>query len=243
MGLVMRRFDVRLRAVSIGEMWASVRDGWRVFVTGFLPNLYNDGTEIILQLITGNQSPVLGYYALAKKVIDVFNSVMYVIARAYFPLLTRATSYFNSFRNIILSWGLGLSALAFLAAPLVAGIASEDQWAGALPLIRILGISPFCIAVVLCYGRNFLLMHRLDHLYLWIVLIVSGIGLVLGVVLVPLFEQYGAATTLAVSRVIYAAMCFGLAMRLMRQGRFKRDGTALEDAPTAAGGTTPWVQG
>lgn len=226
MTLVLRRFNVRFHVVSFREMWTSVRDSWQVFVTGFLPNLYNDGTEIILQMITGNQSPVLGYYSLAKKVIDVFNSIMYVIARAYFPLLTRVASYFTRFRNAILAWGLGLSVLAVIVAPLVSQLAAQDQWAGAKPLIWILAISPFSLAVVLCYGRNLLLMHRLDHLYLRIVLVVSGIGLVMGLVLVPLFEQYGAAATLAVSRVFYAVISFVVAMRLVQRGFLRIDGTA-----------------
>lgn len=242
MTVVMRRFPVRLHAVTWGAMWASARDTWRVFVTNFLPNLYNDGVELILQLITGNQSPVLGYFSLAKKVIDVFNSVIYVIARAYFPLLTRAASYFRGFRNVMLAWGLGLSAVAMLAAPWVSGIASQDQWAGALPLILILGVSPFCLAVLLAYGRNFLLMHRLDDLYLRVVLVVSLLGLALGVVLVPLFEQYGAAATLAGSRVVYAALSYALAMRLVRQGRVRADGTLPEGA-LDAGGLPPWRNG
>jgi len=241
MTLVMRRFDIRLQRVSFAEMFASAKDSWRVFVTGFLPNLYNDATEIILQLITGNQSPLLGYFSLAKKVIDVFNSVVYVIARAYFPLLTRAAEYFRNFRNIILAWGLVLSGIVIGVAPWVAGIASNDQWAGAQPLIQILGVSPLAIAVVLCYGRNFLLMHRLDDLYLRVVLVVSGLGLLLGVVLVPLFAQYGAAITLAGSRVVYAALSFALAMRLVRQGRFHPDGTLVEPPPVATGDATPWV--
>ena len=140
------------------------------------------------------------------------------------------------------SHGLGLSAVAMLAAPWVSGIASQDQWAGALPLILILGVSPFCLAVLLAYGRNFLLMHRLDDLYLRVVLVVSLLGLALGVVLVPLFEQYGAAATLAGSRVVYAALSYALAMRLVRQGRVRADGTLPEGAPDA-GGLPPWRNG
>lgn len=204
--LVFARFNVRLVRVSWRELWDFLKAGWSVFLTDFLPNLYNNSTEFMLGLFASDMA--LGFYAVAKKVVDAFNQVSYVISRAYFPLLNRDFSYFKAFRRVIFAAGALLSLLLLVSADYMVYLLPSDKLAGASELIRIMSISPLLMATMLCYGTNYLLVKRQDALYMRITLFVSVLGFLAGLVLIPLYDQYGASVTLVMSRALLAGMGF-----------------------------------
>jgi PST family polysaccharide transporter len=206
LALVFRNFPVRLVPIGLQDIKYYIKSGFSVFMTDFLPNLYNNSTEFLLGFF-GSDAAV-GFYGVAKRVVDAVNQVIYVISRAFYPLLNRDYNYFPRFKQIILGSGMGLSVLVLLFSDHLLALMPSDKLAGAMPLLKILGLSPFFMAVMLCFGTNYLLVKRMDRLYMQITLAVSVLGLIMALAIIPWFLQNGAAFTLVFARGLLALLGF-----------------------------------
>lgn len=217
--LVARSFKVRFVRVTPGEVFKMMGRCWHVFVTSFLPNLYNNSTEFILGVYTRSRPELLGDYSVAKRVTDALISLVTIITQTYFPLLVRDKKYFRAFKKVVLWSGLGLSLLAIVGSSLAEGVLPSDKLHGVIPLVQLLGPSPFFMAIIMYYGRCYLLTNRLDGLYLKIAASISVIGLILALVFISWLLQYGASMSLVISRGLFGLLCFIAAWRHMRRAQ------------------------
>ncbi|UCD94203.1 MAG: flippase [Candidatus Zixiibacteriota bacterium] len=213
--IAIKRFRVRF----LWPCWSNLRnrmtDGFHIFATSFLPQLYNSSTTFILGLLTNHV--LVGYYAAAAKVVDALNSIIYVISQTFFPYLNRQLSSHKSFRNIIIGTGLVLSAIIFWKAELLVNIIFGSEYAESIMLLRILAFCPLFVATIVCYGTNYLLIIKEDKLYLRITMISSIIGFSAAWVLIPLLAQTGAGLNLLFSRALLGLLTLAFAVRFIKR--------------------------
>jgi PST family polysaccharide transporter len=206
-----KHFRVRILWPGWSGIKRRMTDGFHIFATSFLPQLYSSSTTFILGLLTNNI--LVGYYAAAAKVVDALNSIIYVISQTFFPYLNRQFSYHRSFRNIIIGTGLVLSAIIFWQADLIVNIIFGSEYTESIMLLRILALCPLFVAAIVCYGTNYLLIIKKDKLFLKITMISSITGFCTAWILVSLTAQTGASINLLFSRALLAVLCFTAARK------------------------------
>jgi PST family polysaccharide transporter len=213
--LVHRKYGIRLKLVSIRVLVHDLKEGFSVFITYFVPTLYNSSSIFILGVFGG---PVLvGFYAAATKIVDILISFANIITRVYYPTIIRKAKHFFTYRKIIMSAGLAISIVTFfLSGPLV-NILYSDSFAPTKPLLRILSFSIFFVSVIYCYGTNLLIAKKKDRLFMYISVVVSLFGFFLGLVLISGFDQYGAGISLLTTRFVFALTVFFFGQRLLKE--------------------------
>jgi len=213
--LVVYSFGIRLCLPSVGSLIHELQKGFPLFVSIFMPTLYNNTSTFILGL---SAPPTLvGYYAAAMKIINLVTQLITVLSRVFYPFLSRHANDFSLIRRTLLGTG---GVLAFLlittATPLVLLLFS-NRFAPAIPLLRILAVGIFMLSVMAAYGTNYLLVLQKDRLYMMLTLVASLVGFAATVILIPLWHHYGAAWTLTGTRTLLAILCFLSALHLMRK--------------------------
>ncbi len=212
MAIVVRRFDMRWVPVGLAEVRAQLKTSFSVFVTDFVPNLYNNTTILLLGLFASKAQ--VGTFTAAARIVDVAISPAYVISRTYYPLLNRDFSHFRRFQAYVLGAGLGLSLALVGASDWLVDTFLTAEFERTKLLLKILGPSPLLIAAVVCYGTNYLLVQRRDQLYMRLTLAVSLLGFCAALVLVPWAAEAGASWSLVSSRTLLALVCLAAFLRL-----------------------------
>lgn len=198
--IAVRRFRVKLHWPGLHTITTRVKTGFSLFATSFLPQLYISSTTFILGLLTNNV--LVGYYAAATKIVDAVTSILYVISQSFYPSLSRDFSHHKNLRKIAMGSGLVLTTVLFVFAHFISNLVFGPQYIETGTLIRILSISPLAVALIVCYGTNYLLVFKKDLLYFKITMVVSLMGFAGAWLLIMLFADTGAGFNLALSRIL-----------------------------------------
>jgi len=204
--IAVRQFKLKWQWPGLKNMKIRLVDGFHIFITGIMPQLYNNSATFILGLLTNNI--LVGYYAAASKVIEALNSIIYIISQTFFPYLNRRISSHGSFRNIIIGAGLAISLLIFWQAEFLVHFIFGPGYESSIILLRILAVSPLLIAVIVCYGTNFLLIINQDRLYLKITMIASLTGFATAWIFIPTLKHVGAALNIVFARALLSYLTY-----------------------------------
>jgi PST family polysaccharide transporter len=85
--IVGKKFDVRFRWQSRERLAAEMRKGWHIFVATSFGSLYRESNTVILGFM--GSSAIVGYYAIAEKIVKAIQSVQTPVGQALFPHLAR----------------------------------------------------------------------------------------------------------------------------------------------------------
>ncbi|MFM8347393.1 MAG: oligosaccharide flippase family protein [Bacteroidota bacterium] len=80
-------FGIRYKLPSMEEVREQFRDGWHVFVSRIFVNLYTTTNVFLLGLFTENL--VVGYYAVASKIVEAISSLFIPANNALFPYMSK----------------------------------------------------------------------------------------------------------------------------------------------------------
>jgi PST family polysaccharide transporter len=87
--IIRKRFGVRFRWQPWGSLLAELKSGWHIFAATSFGTLYRESNTVILGFLC---SPVVvGYYAIAEKIVKAIQSVQTPLGQAFFPYFSRKT--------------------------------------------------------------------------------------------------------------------------------------------------------
>ena len=210
--LVYRVFGIRLLLPSLAAVAGELRRGFYLFVGTFMPTLYNNTSTFILGLAA--PEILVGYYAAAMKVINLVTQFITILSRVFYPFLSRRSDEFIAVRRTLLITGAALSLILVAGANPIITVLFSARFSAAIPLLRILSVGIFMLAVMAAYGTNYLLVHRKDRLYMLLTVVASIVGFVASLLCIPLYHHHGAAWTLTGTRTLLAVLCYLLALKL-----------------------------
>ncbi|MBN1993402.1 MAG: flippase [Anaerolineae bacterium] len=205
--IVYRKLDFHF----IIPRWADIRkelsDGWPLFLTTGATGFYTAGNALILGLLTNNT--VVGYYSAAEKLVRIIQVLIGTASQAIYPRFSKMAS---ERKDVFMIWarrtlfalgsmGLVASIGLFLLAPyIVMFIFGPEFWAS-IPIIRILAIIPFLVAISNVYGVQIMIPFHHDRPVL--ILTFSGglVNLLLAMLLVPLMYGIGMAFAVTISEL------------------------------------------
>jgi len=85
--IVFKNFYVVFLKLSLNSYIKQLKDGLYLFIGTIGVNFYKNNSVIILGLLTNNI--IVGYFSIAKKIIDILNQIAVLISQVLFPYISK----------------------------------------------------------------------------------------------------------------------------------------------------------
>lgn len=110
--MIINKFKINFRLQSLKKIKTCFIKGWPIFVSNLLTSIYTVSNKLILGIFT---SPlIVGYYAIAEKIINIINSLKSIIFSVLFPYFSKLVQENVYKYNIEFYKFLSLTILFFL---------------------------------------------------------------------------------------------------------------------------------
>lgn len=212
---IFKRWGYRLYKPDLNDILIYIKKSTDVFINEIAPNFYNSLSVIILGFLWGPGAN--GLLDVGTKFSSLGTQLTNVVSRTFFPLLSRDIHYHKYLKGIQLSFAAVFAVVLMLCAPLIVKIFYTPQFNDAIPIIRILGLSIFFIALSNVYGTNYLIVQGYERSLRNITMIVSIIGCVIAFILIYNYGFIGCAITIALIRLILGLSIMFYAINIQHQ--------------------------
>ncbi|NRP09208.1 MULTISPECIES: oligosaccharide flippase family protein [unclassified Marinobacterium] len=202
--LIKKQFKVRFEMPSFQDLKIVYKAGYHAFVSQLAPNLYNNTAVFLLGYFTN--STTVGVYTAATKIIDAFNSFAYIISSTFLPYLARSLQRYNTFQAIMLGSGIALTCTTYLSADWIVRLIFSLNNPDIVTYIKFLAISILMLFINMTYGANYLMLIGKEEVVKNIALYTSIIFFLIALVVIPIFEIWGAIVVLAGARTVIAIL-------------------------------------
>jgi len=216
-GLLLARglFRVRFRLPSGAVLRRELAHGWHLFLSKSAITLYTTSNIVILGLLT--DSTFVAYYAAGEKIVRAATDGFHVpLSQAIFPHIGRLAS---QSRQAALRFAARMARLAgaitlaisvglFFAAPYLARIIMDGQYAAGVPVIRILAPLPFIVALSNIFGIQIMVNFGLQPLLTRILVGAGVLNLALAVLLAGPLKHVGVACASLVTEIVVTTAMF-----------------------------------
>ncbi len=200
------RFDIDLSLPSVENIKYHLREGWHVFLSTIAINMYTTTNTFLLGLLTNNT--LVGYYSIAEKIITAANGLFNPISQAIYPFISRSVNNEDKNSNVLrirkltkLAAVLGavFSLGIFVFADLIISILFGPQYSSSILVLRILSIIPFMVSLSNIFGIQTMLTFNYKRAFSRVVLMGGILDIILGIILITLFNEVGIAISFAVT--------------------------------------------
>ncbi len=197
-----RKYQISFEFQPIYRIKNSFKEGWNIFLIDLMPNLYNNFSTFFLGFITSMEN--VGFYSLAKSIVEVFNKVISILRNVTYPYLNKNLSKFKQIAFILIGTGGILTIVIFSFSSTIVPFVFGDKAYNSLDLIYIFALSPLLLSIIATYGTNRLLILKKDKEMKNIVFKFSIFGFILSLILIPIFGIFGASITSVGTRLLTA---------------------------------------
>lgn len=222
--LAHRQFGMRFVRIGISDISEQFKNGLAVFGSTMGMNLYRNANVIILKQFVPNE--IVGIYSASEAVVKGFQSVISPLAQALFPHISQkfknrdANENLSMLKKILLPFAglvLAVSAMVFVAAPVVSDILCGVNLRECVPLIRIM-------TLVIVFGEiNYMigivgLVNMNEQRKFFYYVLVAGLASVSFVLLTAgTMQAYGAAWAMVLAEVLLTILCTVRLMKLRQR--------------------------
>lgn len=204
--VVYNSFNIRFKKQNTITVVRYFKESWNIFLTEFIPNLYNNFSTFLLGFFTSMDN--VGYYSLATKIVGIMNALLQILKTVTYPYLNKDFSKFKIIAKIMIGTGILLSIFILLFSATVLPYIFGSKVINSLNLIYILSLSPFFASVLFTFGTNKLLILKKDKEFRNITFVFSFFGFISSIIFVPIYGIYGAAITLITTRALIAYLVY-----------------------------------
>jgi polysaccharide transporter, PST family len=214
---------LKLRLPASRMVKAYLKQGLYAFVSHFSVRVSTFSSVLILGLYIPERE--LGYFAAAAKLIIVAQSFMFLpLVGALFPFLSNVykrdpLEYARQFKKLFLYtvlFGLVATLVLYLLAPFIVQLVFGQDYASAVPLLRILSILLLLTSFSHFYSYQGLMVLKEDRKYLILVLSTGALTAILNFSILPYTGVFAATwikVVIEVFMVIVGYLLFKKAMK------------------------------
>ncbi len=205
--IAFRALGLRLVRPSWDGIWASLREGWVLFLSSAAIVLYTSGNAFILGLVAGDT--VVGYYSAAEKIVRAVVNLLDPLSQALFPRFSRLA---EESRVRALQWGkrlllamggtgLLVSIGTFVWAGLIVKLVLGPAYEPSVSVLRILAMLPFLIVVSNVLGVQLMIPFGREKAVFILVLMAGCLNMALATLLAPVWKADGMALSVLVAEL------------------------------------------
>jgi PST family polysaccharide transporter len=199
---------VRFRRPTVDDIRGAFAGSWHLFVSSAAITLYLNTNSFLLGLMSGAAAVAL--YTLANKVaLLVFNFLVPVVM-ATFPRASvmferpglEAKRFVLRLAAVLLPTAAALSLLLVVLAPWIVRLAGGVVYAGAVPVLRIMGVLPLLLTGATLLGQIVMVNVGLAKALSRVYLLAGVLNLAILPVLIRCYDAVGAALALVIAEAV-----------------------------------------
>lgn len=206
--LLRKKYNINLELPKISKIIYYLIEGWHLFISTFFVKIYNSTNIIILGFLVSNS--MVGYYALAEKVVLAFSSLIgSPLNQTIYPHLSRLGNNFDElkisvkkFASILFVIGLLSSLFVFIFAKYIILILSGEENQYVITLLQIMSLS----IIFFPFGGFFtqiLIILKENKLVMKTTIQTAIAHYIIFIPFAYYFEAMGVACTLLIVRIIH----------------------------------------
>ncbi|MFU0783660.1 MAG: putative O-antigen transporter [Thermoanaerobacterium thermosaccharolyticum] len=209
-----KKFNVKFRRVKIKSIKEELVDGYYIFISTLATSLYTTSNSFILGLVTNNT--FVGYYSAAEKIIRAIQGLNNPISQAIYPYMSKLSindreSSIKFVKRLIKYIGSGslLISLGILlfARPIVFIILGK-QYNESIPVMRILAMLPFVVALSNILGIQVMLNYKMEKEFSKIIISASIINVILAIILSFLYKHIGVSFSVLITEIYVTVIMY-----------------------------------
>ncbi|AHI29133.1 flippase [Marinobacter similis] len=199
-----REFGISFAPQSWREIRFQLIDGWHVFISSISISLYTISTTFILGIFTNNI--IVGYFSAADKIIQAVKGIYKPFSQAIFPLISKKIQsdrqeglfFAHNFAKLAGGAMLIMSLALFSMAEIIVNLLLGEQYQQSVALLKIMAFLPFIVTMSNIYGVQIMLNLGYKKAFTRILIIAALVGVMLSLILVPVYEDIGTSVTLLI---------------------------------------------
>jgi len=200
-------FDLLICLPSWQGIYEVLNEGWTLFLAQASVSLYTVGNPFILGLLT--TTSIVGYYSAAEKIVRAIVGLLNPISQAVYPRFskiaiesrTRMVFWIRKLFYFMGSIGLFLTIILFIMAPIIVKIILGVDYKSSVKVIQIMAALPFIVSFSNVLGIQVMLPLDKDKIYTMLLFLGGIINIIIALILVPIYHQYGMAIAVLLSEV------------------------------------------
>ena len=177
--------EFRWQWPTAAEVWTELRQGWAVFLSFAAMTLYTSTNTFLLYLYTTPAD--VGFYTAAQRLIVAARTMVTPAVTALYPHVSHLAARSRADAIQFLNRYAALLSLPFLAGSLVLGLGAPwiirliygPLFEPAIPVLRIMSLSPFLLALSHAYSTFFMLAFGYDREWSRIVFLTAALNFVI----------------------------------------------------------------
>lgn len=205
---VYKEFGVSLKLQKMSKILFYLKDGWHIFLSRIAVVLYSTSNVFILGLFTNNT--IVGYFAIAEKVITAISSLGRIVNQVLFPHLSKVwvqnqEVYHKKFKKHLLYITLGMGGtglILFLMAPYIIYMLSNEYITESIELLQIMVFVIVLIPLGGMFSQSFVTQKH-NALVTKVTVITMIVNLLLVFPLITYYDAYGLALTILMVQFIH----------------------------------------
>lgn len=213
--LLHRKFGIRLLVPKFNDVFLNLKKGFNMFVTVFLPTIYTNLNVLILGGYQGTTAT--GIYNGGSRFTSLAYSLFKLISRSVYPFFSRRLDRHSLYVRFSLLLSIAISLFFFfLARPLVM-LLLGPEFERTITVLRIVAFTPIAMSLMNSYGVNYLVIKNKEGIMSRIIIIVTIVGVVLGVLGAILYSYIGVAVASLSTQFLRSGLVTYYAKKLSRE--------------------------
>lgn len=214
-------FGIKLKKVSMADVWEEAKEGWHAFVSTLAISLYTVSNTFILGLFASNT--VVGYYSAGEKIIKAFLGMLSPVSQAVYPYTAkyahespaRAVIFIRKLLLIVGGVSLALSFFLFFLSGLLVKIILGGQYGESILVVKYLSFLVFIIALSNIFGIQTMLNFQMKKQFSQVLITAGIINILMAVLLVPHYQHIGTCISVLITEMFVTIAMF---ITLQRHG-------------------------
>ena len=210
--IINQKFNVSFQFQRLQTLKNYCKDGWHIFVSEIGMGIYKNSSVFILGVLTSNL--IVGYFSIAKKIIDAFNKISVVVSRTIFPYinsnfkhLEQVLVFLKKLTWIIIIYTFIIFIFILLFNDNIVSLIAGDLYQTIIVSLKIMAIVPFVIGLNIP-AVHLLLFTKNDVHFSNSLLLGSFIHIILLFITIPFFGYIGAAWSVLITEVVVTVVLY-----------------------------------
>lgn len=218
-----KKFAIKFTFPNIQNITFHLREGWYVFFSSMAISLYTISTTFLLGIFTNNTS--VGYFSAVERIVQGVKGLNIPISQSIYPLISKkiiadktgGLLFIRKLTFLIGSVMFVLSSILFLFAEPIIDFALGNQYQSSVIPLKIMAFLPFIVSMSNIFGIQTMLNLGYNREFSFFVLITAVVGVILILILAPLFNIIGVSiATLLVEILITVMLGFFLYTKIKK---------------------------
>jgi PST family polysaccharide transporter len=211
--IVFKDFGVGFRMPSWEATKGEFKNGWHIFLSTTSINFYKNNSILILGLFANNE--IVGYFTIAKKLIDVLNQIAVIISQTVYPYVTKqiiinyqkTVRFLRKVGLLIGTYTFIFGIILFIFSSKIIYIVSGAYFSESILSLKLMAFVPMFIGINVP-SVQILLGKGLDKKFLKAVLIGAILDIILNFLLVPVFSYIGSCITVITVELLVTILLY-----------------------------------